>query len=265
MTTTIYFFSATGNSYEVAREISGKLDDGAMLKSLVPLAAHGAVCSEGTVGLVFPVYDWNIPSGVREFLTRLDVTHAEYFFAVATCNYLPGCSLDTVKNILAEKGRKLNAGFVVRMPGTFLPMCGANSPGTQARKLRRKSRKTDMIVQIVRNRLDEKIEHSPIGIDRLLGPGMAKNMDLFPEKDRNFITEPECSGCGICAKVCPFRNIEMLNGRPEWLHKCRQCFACIHLCSKSCIQIGNKTKGRKRYRNPNVPLSEIIRIASERY
>jgi hypothetical protein len=121
MTVTIFYFSATGNSYEVAKNLSDRLGD-TELRSLVPLASAENICCGGTVGLVFPVYDWNLPPVVSEFLMHLDVTQVKYFFAVATCNYLPGCSLDTVKDILANKKRKLNAGFVVRMPGNYLPM-----------------------------------------------------------------------------------------------------------------------------------------------
>ncbi len=264
MTTTIYYFSATGNSFEVAKNLSDRLE-GARLESLVPLASIDNICCEGTVGLVFPVYDWNLPSVVREFLTRLDVSKIQYFFAVATCNYLPGCSLDTIKTILEEKKRKLNAGFVIRMPGTYLPMYGANSLRTQNRKFRAKNKKVDRIAQIVLNGQDTRIERSPVGIDRLFAPAMSRNMDQFSEKDRSFSVDPGCSGCGICAKVCPFGNIEIKSNRPDWLHRCSQCFACIHLCPKNCIQIGSGTRNKKRYQNPNVPLTEIIRIASEKY
>lgn len=264
MSTTIYYYSATGNSYDVARELSEKLGN-TELQSLVPLAARSTIACAGTIGLVFPVYDWTIPLVVKEFLLHLDISQVKYVFAVVTCNYLPGCSLDTVKSILAEKSLKLNAGFVVKMPGTYLPMYGANSPRTQAGKFRRKSSKTSFIADIVRSGRDRKIEHSPIGIDRLLGPSMAKNIDTFPAKDNAFVVEPDCTGCGICTKVCPFDNIVMSNGKPEWQHKCQQCFACVHLCPNSCIQIGDKTKDKKRYKNPNVPLNEIIRIASDRY
>jgi ferredoxin len=189
----------------------------------------------------------------------------DYFYAVATCNYLSGRSLNTIEKILADKGKPLNAGFVVRMPGTYIPVYGANSERTQERKFRQKTKKAESISLNVKDKRSGKIEKSTIGIDWLLAPAMAKKMDRFEEFDRDFIAEDECSGCGTCAKVCPFSNIAMENGKPQWQHNCRQCYACIHLCPKGCIQIGNKTKGKKRYRNPNVPLDEIIRIAAHKY
>jgi ferredoxin len=261
MSATIYFFSATGNSYDVAREIAAKLSD-ADIQSLVPLASRRTAARDETVGLVFPVYDWNLPLIVRDFLKNLDVSGVKYFFAVATCNYLPGRALDIVSNLLSEKGLRLNAGYVIRMPGTYLPLYGANSPKTQQRKLARKSRKTDEIASAVRRGLNHRPEHSFVGIDRALGSRMEKHMEAFPEKDREFHIEGSCTGCGICRNVCPFGNIEMADGKPQWLHKCQQCLACVHFCPQGCIQIGRKTQGKTRYKNPVVPLKDIMALAS---
>jgi len=260
--TTIYYYSATGNSYAVARDIARKID-GAQLSSLVPLASGTTAAGDGVVGIVFPVYDWSIPPVVRDSLEGLNVSRAEYIFAVATCNFLPGCALDRINQMLAAKGKALNAGFVVKMPGTYLPMYGANTPGLQARKLRAKDKKTGRIARIVSERRDRRSEGSPLLFDRLLGPKMEKCMEIFPEKDRDFTLESSCTGCGICARVCPFGNIEMIGKEPQWLHHCQQCFACAHLCPQQSIQIGDKTKDRKRYQNPAVPLKEIIAMASE--
>jgi ferredoxin/flavodoxin len=258
----IYYFSATGNSYDVARTLAGKLED-ARLAPLVPLASGNPAADDETIGLIFPVYDWNMPLVVRDFLTRLDVSKAGYIFAVATCNFLPGQALERVKEILTSKGKRLGAGFIVRMPGTYLPFYGANSHGVQRRKFAKMSRKTDMIARIVRDRRERAIEKSHMMFDRLLGPNMEANMECFYEKDKMFAVSPECSGCGTCARVCCFNNIVMKDNRPQWLHKCQQCFACIHLCPKNCIEIGDKTQGRERYKNPAVSLKEIISMANE--
>jgi ferredoxin len=256
----IYYFSATGNSYDVAREIADKLG-GARLLSLVPLMSH--TCEEPVVGIVFPVYDWSLPPVVKDFLMGLDVSKAQYIFAVATCNFLPGYALDKVDRLLRDKGKGLNAGFFIRMPGTYLPMYGANSPRTQARKLAAKSKKTDRIARIVRDRRRHRIEHSLLLFDRLLAPKMERHIEHFADMDGQFVVETGCTGCGICAQVCPFDNIEIVDQIPRWRHHCQQCLACVHFCPNECIQIGDKTRGKKRYRNPAVPLKEIIRLAAE--
>ncbi len=256
MGASIYYFSATGNSYDVAREIAAKTE--ADIIPLVPLAEQQPKTQADAIGIVFPIYDWNLPQVVRDFVNRLDVSGAKYIFAVATCNYLPGCGLDVIAQILEQKGSRLNAGFVIRMPGNYLPFYGANSSRTQARKFAQKGKKVEKIARIVLEMQNHRNEHSPVLLDRLFGPRFGKGVEKFADKDSGFILEPVCSHCGICAKVCPFDNIIIKEGKPEWQHKCQQCMACIQYCPKECIQIGEKTKGRVRYKNPHVTLGEIM-------
>ncbi|MDR2194165.1 MAG: 4Fe-4S binding protein [Treponema sp.] len=47
--------------------------------------------------------------------------------------------------------------------------------------------------------------------------------------DKKFTVNNNCTGCGICEKVCPVDNIEILNNKPQYKHHCEQqdflCFA----------------------------------------
>jgi ferredoxin len=77
------------------------------------------------------------------------------------------------------------------------------------------------------------------------------------EKDKNFIVDEKCNSCGICETVCPVSNIKMVDGKPQWQHKCQQCLACIHFCPTIAIQYGKKTMKRKRYHQPEVTIKDI--------
>ncbi|MCX7710903.1 MAG: DUF362 domain-containing protein [Clostridia bacterium] len=47
-----------------------------------------------------------------------------------------------------------------------------------------------------------------------------------------------CKGCGVCAKSCPPKVIEMKNGKPVVdLNKCIRCFCCHELCNYDAVDI----------------------------
>ena len=57
-------------------------------------------------------------------------------------------------------------------------------------------------------------------------------------------------------------NIEMVNERPAWLHRCEQCFACLQWCPQEAIQYGKKTVKYPRYHHPEVTLKDMLEQAS---
>jgi Pyruvate/2-oxoacid:ferredoxin oxidoreductase delta subunit len=73
-----------------------------------------------------------------------------------------------------------------------------------------------------------------------------------------FTVDDQCNGCGICAKVCPVKDIEMLDGKPRWLGHCEQCYACFHWCSQKAVQCGRSSK-QHRYHHPAVSLTDFVR------
>ncbi len=47
--------------------------------------------------------------------------------------------------------------------------------------------------------------------------------------------DPNCSGCGACARNCPRQNITMEGGRPQFHDRCIICMRCIYQCPKNAI------------------------------
>ncbi|MBR3016350.1 MAG: FAD-binding protein [Clostridia bacterium] len=49
------------------------------------------------------------------------------------------------------------------------------------------------------------------------------------------VLERKCSGCGLCAKNCPFGAIDMKDGKPELNAACKVCGICVKSCPEKAI------------------------------
>ena len=50
----------------------------------------------------------------------------------------------------------------------------------------------------------------------------------------------------------------MYEGKPQWLHRCQQCLACINFCSEESIQFDTKSLNTGRYHHPEITLQDIV-------
>jgi Fe-S-cluster-containing hydrogenase component 2 len=57
--------------------------------------------------------------------------------------------------------------------------------------------------------------------------------------------------------ISPAGNIELVDKKPVWKHRCESCCGCIHLCPMQAIQAGSGTEKRLRYWNPDITVAEL--------
>jgi ferredoxin len=72
-----------------------------------------------------------------------------------------------------------------------------------------------------------------------------------------------CNRCGICAKICPTRNITVCEEGVAFGGDCTQCYACIHWCPQEAIEIGGRTLGIPRYHHPDVTIKDMFEQRGE--
>src|SRR5512136_1923604 len=120
MKTNIYYFSGTGNSLAVARDLANSLDDADLIP--IPRVMHQQEITDNAkaVGIVFPVYFSDMPPYVQEFVKKLSFSKVSYIFGIATCGQKPGHALFTLKSLLERKRTTLAAGFVLVMPENYI-------------------------------------------------------------------------------------------------------------------------------------------------
>lgn len=264
MKTIIYYFTGTGNSLAAARNICGHLGD----CELVPIASLANTTGEiapaaDRVGLVSPVYDLGLPSIVAEFARRLDLSGTGYCFAVLTMGGFGASALRQLDDLVSATSRRhLDAAFVVKMVGNFVPLYEPATGAKQEKLLADADARFSEIATIIDKGL-------------IVRPGSALVTGLLKwfvydgfirqihSADKNFFADEKCTSCGTCAAICPVHNIEMVEEKPVWKHHCELCCACIHFCPAEAIQYGQKTKTRGRYTNPTVTIADMKKQREE--
>jgi ferredoxin len=258
MGTTIFYFTGTGNCLKVSRDLAAELGD-AEIVNIAKVMHKEIDLSAQRIGIVYPVYMFGMPLIVNKFIDKLKSSEDKYIFAIATYGGMAGSSLGQTARRLASRGMQLSAGFAVKMPGNYTPLYEAIPLEKQNKLFTEEKQRIKAIAETVREKRQVKIKNGPFLLN-LFFSGLLYNLfsPKIPVMDKYFWADEKCTSCGICAKVCPVKNIEITNGRPVWLHKCEQCLACLHWCPVEAIQYAKKTSGKKRYRHPEVKLEEIL-------
>jgi ferredoxin len=257
MATTIFYFTGTGNSLKIARDIAEEIGDARLVRitpAAIPLSLNEPAA---TIGIVFPVYAEGLPRIVEGFARSLEVPAGAYAFAVANHGGAGGGSLLQTDNIFKGKDSRLSAAFSLKMPDNTQILFPPATEKEQEEDFRRESEIVRSIAEIVRNRataLDE--------VDRTrrrLGTSWARPPFDPREMAKEFKVDEKCNSCGLCEKICPVENVVMKEGKPVWLARCEQCAACMQWCPREAIQFGNKTKAWGRYHHPAITAKELFR------
>ena len=287
----VYYFSGSGNSFAVARDIADGID-AELISIAAAIRSEKVKVSAEVVGIVFPDYQSSLPNIVKRFINKVEGLQGRYVFGVCTYGGAgPGLTMRYLEQLVESKDGKLAAGFAVSMPYNYIipsiqlgnPVIRVTLNPDPAEKQRKKfsdwKEKLETITDFVNQRKEGVCE---IGgefllklIDQLklkdsLGKyvwlkmaGYPGDTDLsFSESwrlmDHGFSSNENCVSCGTCEKICPVDNVVLINGKPSWQHNCEQCFACLQWCPQSAIQYGKHTENDKRYHHPSVKPSDLM-------
>ena len=249
----ILYFSGTGNCKYVAEQIAAAVGGTAVS---VEDSDGKITLKKGEIfGIVFPTHFWELPAIMREFLEKASITaeRENYAFAVATYGTTPGCSGTEAKKLLRKKGIDLSAAFSLKMPekmpDNWTPMFDLSD----AEKVRRQNEEADKNLKVLIDKIKAKVKgnHATPKAPYFVRP-MSDKLYLKARRTSNFYVEGSCVGCGLCAKQCPVKAIEIKNGKPVWIKEhCTLCLRCLHLCPNFSIQYGDgKTKQHGQYHHP---------------
>lgn len=266
----IYYFSGTGNSLHVARELGKLIPETSLIPVVSLYYKENIKTNAETVGFVFPIHLTMAPRILRKFINNLSLKSAEYIFAVATRAGTQHRAFKDLESILKRKGKILDACFTLNM--------GSNDP-----KLKDWHAATKEELSIIENEVQKNLDfiqkiilnkHKCYEEDKTYTdpvPGFTILSWIFPYINRfysvDFYSDSNCVGCGTCEKVCLSGKISMNNEKPVWQQevRCFSCNACLNYCPNQAIQMKSSiffkmyTKENDRYSHPYATADDIAR------
>ena len=251
----ILYFTSTGNSLAVAKKIGGETIS-------IPWAIKNNQYDfeNDVIGLVFPTYCCYPPKIIRDFVAKAKLK-ANYLFAIATYGNAMGKGGDGSEMLEFDKiaktaGHNFNYLNSILMVDNFIDNFDI---GKEIEKI--PSKKIDENLAAIIDEINERKDYvKDPGLFGKMMTGMCKGLVKSQDKGlaaQKFFVSDACIGCGTCAKVCPYRNIIIKDGRPQFGSNCLSCYGCIHSCPQTAIHKKGE-KSVKRWRNNNVILKEII-------
>ncbi|MBP3710321.1 MAG: EFR1 family ferrodoxin [Treponema sp.] len=234
----IYYFSGTGNSKHVAEQLAQYTGDTArFIPDVFDEIEKDIVIDDGSpVGVVFPVYAWQPPAIVMEFLTHVHVSKKSFTYAVATCGSEAGKAFKVLASVFP-----CNSAYSVTMPENYVVLFNVDEKARMEEKLNVAEQRIPQIAaEICARREIYDVEEGGEATFKtyLLNPLFS----LFLMRASLFSVDSSCTGCGACETNCPFGTIALVARKPVWEGKCQMCMSCINKCPVHAIQCGASRK-----------------------
>jgi ferredoxin/flavodoxin len=250
----IFFFSGTGNSFDIALRMAEKLKS----TTIVNIASIKKMPSLGNykrIGFVFPVYGFTMPNIVAKFISQLPQNTDAYYFSIVTLGGFELGAKYRIYEAFNKKGITINYITQIYMPENYILFSIVPGDSLIKKHLRnsiKRIQKTSNEILDLRTLQPKKsiFYHLVENISR-------EETKKWPLMAKEFIVNDNCIKCGKCIKICPVDNIKMLEGKIMFEEHCECCLACMHSCQKAAINYGIKTVGKERYINPNIKIEDL--------
>lgn len=249
----IYYFTGTGNSRNVAVWISEIAAENGVDCRLINIAAIDRINiakpdPEALIIFISPVHGFNYPPVMLHFIARfpkgrnrvvLMNTRAGMLIGKFVTPGATGIAFYLSSLFLKLKGYGIRAFFPVNLPSNWISVHpGLNSGTVNYIHKNERKRVRKFTHRILGGSSDFRallefydILLLPIAIlYYLVGRFMIA---------KTYYASSACNNCGLCIKDCPVKAIIRVDNRPFWTFRCESCMRCMGSCPKKAIEVGH--------------------------
>jgi len=248
----VFYFSGTGNCLKVAKDIAKELENCEILSMGKSFDFSKQYDS---IGFIYPTYFWGLPKKVIEFIKNINLENNKmaYFYGITTYGGSAGNAIYQLYELLNKgHGIKLNYGQKLKMFSNYVVMYEMSEKINEI--VKKSNEELIPIINSIKNRKNNRINKLTKIFD-FINKDFIKKVNNM---DNDYNVNNDCNSCAICEKVCPVKNIEIVNNKPQFKHHCENCIACIQFCPKKAINYKAATQNRRRYTNPEINYMELF-------
>ncbi len=237
------YFSGTGNTKYCIEKFLKALDGEAEALPIEDPAATEAVKNSDVIVFAYPVYYSNLPKIVRDFIdVHADIWRSKRVFVIATMGLFSGDGTGCSARLFKKYGATIVGGLHLKMPDCIGDVKLLKKPLDKNRELIKQA--DDKIVKAADKIKRGKYPKEGLGFFCHVA-GLFGQRLYFPNKTKKYYDGikadgSKCVACGLCASVCPMKNILVESGKVTFNGKCTMCYRCFSNCPQKAITIIGK-------------------------
>jgi flavodoxin/ferredoxin len=267
MEISLFFFSGTGNTWWISKQIADEFKQKGHNVTLFPIESRRLrnngnlkkiIESSDIIGFGYPVYNSDVAEQMKEFLEKLPdkLSKPINVFSFCTQMFMGGNGGAFIRGLI-EKNDNGNKEYKLRWAAHFIMPCNLHLPPYVIVPTKPK---IDKILAAEKKYVTRFVDKILKGTPWIEGGFKIVN-SMFSLKFPTYkklleIDTTKCNECNLCCEICPANNIVAEKGNYHIRNSCYFCTRCYNFCPKFAIKpLLEKVKiddsNTKRYKGPN--------------